>query len=531
MAARPETGRAASASPVLPDAQDAAQQELTRRKLAKVAAHDPAFRPLRVLRILDVCDGVPLAPADGSLNNQRIRLAGGETPRFGAGDGTLRLTPDQWRAWNPEALLLCRENARSIQSFLAAPPWADVPALREGRVIILPCDEVCGAAADHGAFRLRLAAELYGRAFARPQNQVLPDRVRSRKPLDLPFSCVAKAEVAEADLFDFPAKALVIRFRAPQRILSSLGGWREGVTAVGNQYASPPSWPVTHHLGLARANARTMTLYGLDPKKSAFLYTGADMDHLASAEATESGLKAVVLATAGVRQNAMRAGTDSGDYVEPGTINCIILTSRRLTPAAMSRALITATEAKTAALQDLDIRSSYSGAAATGTGTDNIIVVAGAGAVADLTGGHSKLGELIAKATYQAVREAIARQNRLTPQRDLFQRLAERGVRLDTPAGHDVCPSGPQQRAVAAALERALREPRYAGFLAAALAISDNQERGLMPDTASFSAWCLAVAGELAGRPVTRLEQAVSDPAIPPLLREALNALAAGAKE
>lgn len=37
-----------------------------------------------------------------------------------------------------------------------------------------------------------------------------------------------------------------------------------------------------------------------------------------------------VLATAGVQGNAMRSSVDAGNYVEPGTINLIILTNRKL---------------------------------------------------------------------------------------------------------------------------------------------------------------------------------------------------------
>ncbi|MBR9986561.1 MAG: adenosylcobinamide amidohydrolase, partial [Desulfosarcina sp.] len=73
------------------------------------------------------------------------------------------------------------------------------------------------------------------------------------------------------------------------------------------------------------------------------------------------------------------------------TINIIVLANMRLTPRAMNRAIISATEAKTAALQDLDIRSSYTPMTnpATGTGTDNIIVVQGDGTRIDNAGGHT----------------------------------------------------------------------------------------------------------------------------------------------
>ena len=81
-----------------------------------------------------------------------------------------------------------------------------------------------------------------------------------------------------------------------------------------------------------------------------------------------------------------------------------------LTDGALARAIITATEAKTAALQDMDARSSVSPEnQATGTGTDNMIVVSGNWTKKPIssTGGHIKTGELIGASTKTAVAEAI----------------------------------------------------------------------------------------------------------------------------
>jgi iron complex transport system substrate-binding protein len=98
----------------------------------------------------------------------------------------------------------------------------------------------------------------------------------------------------------------------------------------------------------------------------------------------------------------------------------------------MSRAVITASEAKAAALADLDIRSGPTPGEnqATGTGTDNILVVEGGGPPAELSGGHSRLGELIAHAVHAGVVEAVRRQNGLTAGRSIFQRLRERRIDL-----------------------------------------------------------------------------------------------------
>jgi adenosylcobinamide amidohydrolase len=91
----------------------------------------------------------------------------------------------------------------------------------------------------------------------------------------------------------------------------------------------------------------------------------------------------------------------------------MILTNARITDGGMVRAVITATEAKTAALEDLHVPSTYTkNVQATGTGTDSIIVVSGtSGPRVTYPGGHSRIGELMGKAVYEAVMEALGKQN------------------------------------------------------------------------------------------------------------------------
>jgi adenosylcobinamide hydrolase len=134
-------------------------------------------------------------------------------------------------------------------------------------------------------------------------------------------------------------------------------------------------------------------------------------------EKSYAEFKVCCLATAGAKGNALRTGVDEAVYVERdgkfmstlGTINVILLTNATLTNGAMARAIITATEAKTAALQDLNVKSTYSQNQATGTGTDNVIVVSGNGLGKPLriTSGHTKMGELIGFSTKTAVAEAL----------------------------------------------------------------------------------------------------------------------------
>jgi adenosylcobinamide amidohydrolase len=207
----------------------------------------------------------------------------------------------------------------------------------------------------------------------------------------------------------------------------------------------------------------------------AMLITGADMDNLVQERAAFGNLQVVALVTAGVRGNAMRLGFDQGKHLEPGTINAIILTNRKLSPRAMTRAIISATEAKTAALQDLDVRSSYQPLKyqATGTGTDNLIIVQGQGVQARLSGGHSKLGELIAKAIYAGVIKAIARQNNLKAGRNVLVRLKERRIILDAEG----------QKLIAAS-------PFFRSLVEQAIALDDAWRRGQIKDLSAWQDLC-----------------------------------------
>ena len=84
------------------------------------------------------------------------------------------------------------------------------------------------------------------------------------------------------------------------------------------------------------------------------------------------------------------------------------LSEANLSEAAMARSLVTITEAKVEALQDLDVRSSYNPSyQATGTGTDNIIVVSGKGPGINRLRGHSRLSQIIAQTVFEAIKKSI----------------------------------------------------------------------------------------------------------------------------
>jgi adenosylcobinamide hydrolase len=237
----------------------------------------------------------------------------------------------------------------------------------------------------------------------------------------------AKAFIMNAERDGLWEKSLVVQFPDKRRVLSSSDGFIDA-TVVVNHSAHPELWKkVSQEMKTENEDGGTVYLqkikeriakkFGIRREDIAAVGTAADMDNLAVVTKEYKPFIVTALVTAGAKTNALRTGVDEGIHIEgeepKGTVNIFILTNAKLTDGAMSRAMITITEAKTAAFEDLSVPSSYTrNVQATGTGTDSIIVVSGtAGPRVTYTGGHSKIGELIGKTVHVAVIEALGKQN------------------------------------------------------------------------------------------------------------------------
>ncbi len=114
------------------------------------------------------------------------------------------------------------------------------------------------------------------------------------------------------------------------------------------------------------------------------------------------GLSVGALITAGM-SNAACAGVTPPFSYQPGTINIILLLDANLTRAAMLNAVISATEAKCAILNEMNFRTP-DGAPATGTSTDTVTVATtGRGKLQSFAGTVTTVGWLIANAVRQSL--------------------------------------------------------------------------------------------------------------------------------
>lgn len=496
-------------------------------KVAKKVAQIPQSKRKRVMRLMGM--NHVMTPGDDSFQNEFIRAAGAIPPKLGKDGPVAKMTKEEWEAFNPQVVYYCGREWELSKKYFDKPGWRDVEAVRNKAFPQFPCELTCRASVNMGSFIEWLAATVYPEVFHDKAANVSEERIVDSKNLELDLGCIKSVKVVTSLLRDFSHQTLVIDLKEPMTVVSSLEGPVTSVESVGNHSLPPPAWNLGHEIPLHQMKASICEIIGKQPHTTSLLFTGARMDNLSLQKQVFKDMVVHALVTAGVEANAVRAGTDTGGFYEPGTINIIILTNMRLTPRAMTRSIVAATEGKTAALQDLDIRSSYTPSAqATGTGTDNIIVVEGRGTKIENAGGHSKLGELVAKAVHAGVKEALAKQNGLVAHRNIFQRMKERNVDVFEIAA--TCMALPPDKAqrMAKNLEDLLLQPRYAGFIESAFSLSPSYEKGLVCDLTLFKEYCREIAEQVAGNKVDSMEEFIKPEAAPKVVRMALDALING---
>ena len=321
---------------------------------------------------------------------------------------------------------------------------------------------------------------------------------------------------------------ILVELLGPHRVVSTSahrGGQREDLRFLANHQsceARDDNSRQEHisELGLAAYHREVCQEMGVPPELTAVMGTAANMAYACHRRADFEGLRADAIVTAGVSGNAARAADpahwneteDGWERLPPyaGTINIMLLLNCPLTPSAHARAVVTMTEAKSAALAELAVPSLYSATIATGTGTDQFCVAAPLDPdrkSRDATGPHVKLGEIIGVCVLDAVKEALRWQNGLEPSytRGLFHALGRFGLTESRAMQSlkDLLPAEPY-----ALLERNQRavffEPGVAAAAYGLAAVLDRVAFGTLPEDLAREALtqqstCLACA--LASRP------------------------------
>jgi adenosylcobinamide amidohydrolase len=328
---------------------------------------------------------------------------------------------------------------------------------------------------------------------------------------------------------------LVAELLVPHRVISTSaknGGQREGLRWLVNHQSCEGTDHRERHAAITGGEAYHDAACGeieIDPAVSATMQTAANMNYATVVVASDLNVTMTAVVTAGVHGNAACAGdpaswreTESGwEKAEavpavpavPGTINTMLLVNHALTEGALARAVVTMTEAKSAALQRLAVRSLYSADFATGTGTDQYCVAAilgvggGGGKEFSSTSPHSKLGELIGVTVRDATLEALRWQNGLevSSTRLLFHALGRCGVReADFLAELAPLLSERDLELLKKNFQSVVYEPKVAAAAYAIAAVLDRIRVGTLPASAArdiFRQQVSTLAASLAAKP------------------------------
>ena len=243
----------------------------------------------------------------------------------------------------------------------------------------------------------------------------------------------------------------LVELRSPHRVLSTsahCGGEQEGVRFLANHQScegrgDTERQALIAEMGLARYHREVCAELGVDPDRTALMGTAASMACVTHRHREFGGLRADAFVSAGVKGNATAAG-DPARWVETedgwaevsryeGTINIILVLGFSLSPSALASAVVTMTEAKSAALAELAVPSLSSSSIATGTGTDQFCLahpLNTRGGPKESTSSHVKAGEIIGVVVKEAVKEALRWQNGLEPSytRGFFHALGRFGL-------------------------------------------------------------------------------------------------------
>jgi alpha-ribazole phosphatase CobZ len=284
---------------------------------------------------------------------------------------------------------------------------------------------------------------------------------------------------------------LVISSDAPLKAISSAvynGGTRKANTIINHQVSE--DYDHLDPQGLLRVITEKL---GFKPEYTIGLMTAAPV-HNASVKTLRCGEQMVaVLATAGT-SNAETAGNKISNlkkHVNIGTINIVLIIDGYLEESCMVNSLITATEAKTAALNELDIRSSSYDKQATGTTSDAIVVAATMrGEPVSYAGTATTLGEAIGICVKEAIKESLEKDN-IIPHRTLENRLLERKITpqelVNTALEMFIPHPGIEDERSAAnmlmeGLNEAFTDVNVSSFIMAGLRLEEDGQNGLIPN-------------------------------------------------
>ncbi len=232
---------------------------------------------------------------------------------------------------------------------------------------------------------------------AAPQMVLLP-KIMAEKKEDV---------LIEEHLLEMSAERIVLRSPIPLRTMSSgvVGsgtGWHD--TFV-NRHVDK-NYDCSDH---RKEMVDYLKTNGFEPAETVGMMTAVMLEDVSFKLYKEENFTVLIVVTAGVG-NAIDATRSEQHVLQmiPGTINTWVFVNGNMTEEAFIQSIMTATEAKAKAMQELEVKDAITGTIATGTSTDSILIAATqCGERLEYAGTITPLGKLIGKGVSECTKEAI----------------------------------------------------------------------------------------------------------------------------
>lgn len=291
---------------------------------------------------------------------------------------------------------------------------------------------------------------------------------------------------------------LVVWSKNPLRILSSAvlnGGLREANGIMSVQVSKNSGEDEEIHKAPEDFLRKEAAKLNLPPDNVVGIMTAADLQNVAVKSLRFDNTNLCAVVTAGTHFSAT-AGDEIASkrsiiqITKAGTINVIVLIDGNLTASCMVGCVNTIAEAKASALRELDIRSRFSKDLATGTITDSVVVACTKqGQTIRYAGTATVLGELIGKTVRESVKEAVYKQENISPSRLLTKRLEERGISIDefmsefSKAHAPINESKERRNRFKEGVQQVLIDNNIASLVIASLRLDEDIKVGLAPSS------------------------------------------------
>src|SRR5699024_2557636 len=186
---------------------------------------------------------------------------------------------------------------------------------------------------------------------------------------------------------------------------SMTGAGRGSFSQFVNRYVGKGYDCSNHH----KENQLYLKNNGFHPTETISMMTAVKLQHVAYEYIVADGFSVFIVVTAGVA-NAVDAicGHRHQANFRPGTINTWVFVNGKLTEEAFVQCVMTATEAKTKALQALQVRDHLTHTPATGTSTDSIVIATTQeGELLNYAGTVTALGSAVAEGVFSNTKQAL----------------------------------------------------------------------------------------------------------------------------